>query len=284
MILKNGVFSILLVSNKNVCKLALPILIFFPLLYSLLFFPVLSLDSCQMSKDVAILRNTSSDQQPGSIKSRIPLSAASKFSSSSYTSQVGSSPSRRSRLVESIVHDWSRPLHADLCDGKEATTLDGAWEAANPIHPITGMYSLRDLQEDDTSANIVGYELAKVSNITSPFGTPAKFKSSTGGTLSASSSVSLELCAHMLEQGAASLGLCHQEGSWAFPLFLIEKSYTPSKLRQTLTEILFEQIGVPKLFLGKDAAMACYAVGRATGIVVDIGGLGTTVSPVHEGW
>jgi actin-related protein len=199
----------------------------------------------------------------------------------------------RRRLVKSIVHDLSRPLHEDLGDGKEASTLDGVWEAANPIHPLTGLCSLRDDMQHDEGNNI-----NKSSTLDSSTASKTANTSTSGGFNELSSqqeegvsqlgpsSVSLELFLHMLEHGASSLGLGHicHEGLWEFPLFLLEKSYTPPKLRQALTEILFEQMQVPKLFIAKDAVMACYAVGKTTGIVVDIGGLGTTVSPVHEGW
>lgn len=36
--------------------------------------------------------------------------------------------------------------------------------------------------------------------------------------------------------------------------------------------------------MARDAVMACYAVGKSTGVVVDISGSRTTVTPVHEGW
>jgi hypothetical protein len=206
----------------------------------------------------------------------------------------------RKRLVKSIVHDWSRPLHEDLGDGKEAATLDGIWEAFNPIHPLTGLCSLRDdIQQKGDNANSKNKSSGRDTTTSSSSTPNSHSKEATTSTSSSSineqeentsnmapSSVSLELFIHMLEHGTSSLGLGHvcHEGLWEFPLFLLEKSYTPTKLRQTLTEILFEQMQVPKLFLAKDAVMACYAVGKTTGIVVDIGGLGTTVSPVHEGW
>jgi len=195
----------------------------------------------------------------------------------------------RGNLVESIVHDFSLPLHEDLGDGKEASTLDGLWEAANPIHPITGLCSLRDdVQQQNDKHNTISKGDSSNTSISHPSssGSQDHLSHQKQQQPKIPSSVSLELFVHMLEHGTASLGLGHScnEGSWALPLFLLEKSYTPPKMRQTITEIVFEQLQVPKFFLGKDAAMACYAVGRTTGLVVDIGGLGTTVSPVHEGW
>lgn len=45
-----------------------------------------------------------------------------------------------------------------------------------------------------------------------------------------------------------------------------------------------EECEVPAVFFGRDATMACYACGRTTSTVVDIGYSGTTVSPVHDGY
>lgn len=38
------------------------------------------------------------------------------------------------------------------------------------------------------------------------------------------------------------------------------------------------------MFLSKDAVLACFACGKTTGLVADIGAETTTVSPVVEGW
>lgn len=47
---------------------------------------------------------------------------------------------------------------------------------------------------------------------------------------------------------------------------------------------MFENYKVPALFLTKDAVLECYACGRTSGLVVDIGASGTTVSAVVDGW
>ena len=47
---------------------------------------------------------------------------------------------------------------------------------------------------------------------------------------------------------------------------------------------MFESYGVPAAFLSKDAVLACYACGRTTSIVVDIGASGTVITPVLDGW
>lgn len=78
-----------------------------------------------------------------------------------------------------------------------------------------------------------------------------------------------------------SLGLKDQT---EHPLLLVERSYNPPPLRQQLLEILMEECQVPATFFGRDATLACYACGRTTSTVIDIGYNGTTVTPVYEGY
>jgi actin-related protein len=78
-----------------------------------------------------------------------------------------------------------------------------------------------------------------------------------------------------------SLGLKDQK---EYPLMLVERSYNPPPLRQQMLEILMEECEVPATFFGRDATLACYACGRTTSVVVDIGYHGTTVTPVFEGY
>jgi len=70
----------------------------------------------------------------------------------------------------------------------------------------------------------------------------------------------------------------------SMPLLLIEKSYNPPPIRQKMMEILFEEHDVPATFFARDAVCACYAVGKTTGVVADIGHAGTTVTPVYDGF
>jgi actin-related protein len=68
------------------------------------------------------------------------------------------------------------------------------------------------------------------------------------------------------------------------PFLLVERSYNPPPIRQQTLECLFEELQMPAVFFAKDATLACYACGRTTGTVVDIGYGGTTVTPVYEGY
>jgi hypothetical protein len=67
------------------------------------------------------------------------------------------------------------------------------------------------------------------------------------------------------------------------PMLLVERSYNPPPVRQHALECLFEECQVPAAFLAKDAVLSCYATGRTTATVVDMGYGGTTVSPVTDG-
>ena len=68
------------------------------------------------------------------------------------------------------------------------------------------------------------------------------------------------------------------------PLLLIERAFTPQKLRHEYVELMFEQFQSPALFLAKDSVLSCFACGKTTGLVVDIGAETTTVAPVQDGW
>lgn len=68
------------------------------------------------------------------------------------------------------------------------------------------------------------------------------------------------------------------------PLLLTERSFNPPPLRQAVLELLMEDLQVPAVFFGRDATLACYACGRTTGTVVDMGYSGTTVTPVYDGY
>lgn len=51
-----------------------------------------------------------------------------------------------------------------------------------------------------------------------------------------------------------------------------------------MAELMFEKFQTPALFISKDAVLECYAVGRTTGLVIDVGASGTVLAPVCDGW
>ncbi|KAL3923790.1 MAG: hypothetical protein SGILL_001442 [Bacillariaceae sp.] len=124
---------------------------------------------------------------------------------------------------------------------------DGDWETANPVNPTTGLWydpNTYSAPEDNSDW--------------------------------------ADLIPTFLRHGYSSaLGM---KDTSQFPLLMMERSYNPPPVRQQMLEILFEECQVPATFFGRDAVMACYACGRTTSTVVDIGYSGTTVSPVYEGY
>jgi len=68
------------------------------------------------------------------------------------------------------------------------------------------------------------------------------------------------------------------------PLLLLDKPHTPPAIRQRLLEIMFETHDLPAVFFLRDAIASCYAVGRTTATVVDVGYSSTMVTPVYEGF
>lgn len=121
---------------------------------------------------------------------------------------------------------------------------DGNWESANPVNMTTGLWYDPD-----------------------PYPNSADWS---------------DLIPTFLRHGYESaLGLKETSNN---PLLLVERSYNPPPLRQQLLEIIMEECDVPATFFGKDATLACYACGRTTSTVIDIGYSGTTVTPVYEGY
>jgi actin-related protein len=92
----------------------------------------------------------------------------------------------------------------------------------------------------------------------------------------------MELLQAFLNHGYQSA--LRQSDLSSHPLMLVERSYNPPPIRQQLLQVMFEEQGVPALFLARDAALACFGCGRVTGTVVDLGYSGTTVSPVYDGY
>jgi len=65
---------------------------------------------------------------------------------------------------------------------------------------------------------------------------------------------------------------------------MVEPAYNPPPIRQHVAECLFEELQVPAAFLSKEAVLSCYATGRTTATVIDLGYSGTTVAPVTDGY
>jgi len=77
---------------------------------------------------------------------------------------------------------------------------------------------------------------------------------------------------------------CIQSESEFHPVLMSEAPWNVRNKRERLTELMFEKYNVPAFFLVKNAVLAAFANGRATGIVVDSGATHTSAVPVQDGF
>lgn len=77
---------------------------------------------------------------------------------------------------------------------------------------------------------------------------------------------------------------CIQSESEYHPVLMSEAPWNARNKREKLTEIMFEKYSVPAFFLVKNAVLAAFANGRATGLVVDSGATHTSAVPVQDGF
>lgn len=68
------------------------------------------------------------------------------------------------------------------------------------------------------------------------------------------------------------------------PLLITEAPLNPRSNRDRMAQVLFEQMNVPTLYVLIQAVLALYALGRTTGVVVDLGDGVSHVVPVYEGF
>lgn len=69
------------------------------------------------------------------------------------------------------------------------------------------------------------------------------------------------------------------------PVLLTEPNFpSQRRSRERWTELLFERNDVPALFVAKTAVLGCFANGRSSGMIVDLGASHSSVIPVHEGF
>ncbi|KAL1491395.1 hypothetical protein ABEB36_011998 [Hypothenemus hampei] len=68
------------------------------------------------------------------------------------------------------------------------------------------------------------------------------------------------------------------------PVLFSESPWNQRHKREKLTELMFEKYKVPAFFLVKNAALAAFANGRATALVIDSGATHTSAVPVLDGY
>ncbi|RLI11168.1 actin, cytoplasmic 2, partial [Candidatus Bathyarchaeota archaeon] len=69
-----------------------------------------------------------------------------------------------------------------------------------------------------------------------------------------------------------------------YPVLLTEAPLNPRDCREKMAEIMFEDFRVPKLYVAMQALVAAYAVGKLTGLIVDMGDGVCHAVPIYEGF
>lgn len=67
------------------------------------------------------------------------------------------------------------------------------------------------------------------------------------------------------------------------PLLMTEAPWNTAKSREKAIEIIMESWGCPAFWLSRTPVLAAFAAGKATALVVDVGGANTSVTAVHDG-
>ncbi|SOV24962.1 actin-related protein, putative [Plasmodium sp. DRC-Itaito] len=68
------------------------------------------------------------------------------------------------------------------------------------------------------------------------------------------------------------------------PILLTEFNMHNHKIREEMTEILFEKYNIPALYFSKKAKLTSFSLGRSTSLIIDIGYNSLNINPVYEGY
>jgi len=68
------------------------------------------------------------------------------------------------------------------------------------------------------------------------------------------------------------------------PILLAEPPFNIKANREKITEIMFEKLEIPALFLAKNPVLSAFSTGKSSALVVDSGAGVTSVTPVHDGY
>ena len=67
------------------------------------------------------------------------------------------------------------------------------------------------------------------------------------------------------------------------PVLLTDTALCPRKDRETMTQIMFETINTPAMYISNKQTLSLYSAGITTGLVVDSGFNSTYTVPIHKG-
>ncbi|VWU50523.1 actin-related protein, putative [Hepatocystis sp. ex Piliocolobus tephrosceles] len=68
------------------------------------------------------------------------------------------------------------------------------------------------------------------------------------------------------------------------PILLSEANIHNNKIREEITEILFEKYNIPAIYFAKKAKLTSFSLGRSNSLVVDIGHSSLNINPIYEGY
>ncbi|CAH0056630.1 unnamed protein product [Clonostachys solani] len=67
------------------------------------------------------------------------------------------------------------------------------------------------------------------------------------------------------------------------PLLVTEAPWNTPKAREKTTEVIMETWGCPAFWLSRTPVLSAFAAGKATALVIDVGGANTSVAAIHDG-
>ncbi|EXF76589.1 actin-like protein 4 [Colletotrichum paranaense] len=67
------------------------------------------------------------------------------------------------------------------------------------------------------------------------------------------------------------------------PLLMTEAPWNSAKSREKAIEIIMENWGCPAFWLSRTPVLAAFAAGKASALVIDVGGSNTSVTAIHDG-
>ncbi|KAH6900278.1 actin-related protein, ARP4 class [Thelonectria olida] len=67
------------------------------------------------------------------------------------------------------------------------------------------------------------------------------------------------------------------------PLLMTEAPWNTPKSREKAIEIIMENWGCPAFWISRTPVLAAFAAGKATSLVIDVGGANTSVAAIHDG-
>ncbi|KAI4870216.1 Actin/actin-like protein [Hypoxylon rubiginosum] len=67
------------------------------------------------------------------------------------------------------------------------------------------------------------------------------------------------------------------------PLLMTEAPWNTGKAREKVIEIAMESWGCPAFWLSRTPVLAAFAAGKASALVIDVGGANTSVTAIHDG-